>query len=303
MTKKFNSRRLNDKGTRVYNRTRTALTVLFTLITLMYAAFRSKDYAEQLPATFITKTKPSLLTIPFIKTAIPFIKPAKLTSFEFPVVSLCVLDTSLIKVSGCFYKTLGRETKCELNGIYKRNMNVGTFGNLECVSIGEYPSALQTVASIQDSMKIKVDLEGNGGISGILVVVHGQGNATTLTPEFNSWFTASTGTLTEVEVVKVWKLPLKGEDVLEYETRASSMNVNNSTQVDLSFHYESMEITYMGEFLPLSKESWLGEIGGFGALMFFIRGFMMIWVLVYLARSEKYSVGDYNEEGARFERF
>ncbi|KAJ3395511.1 hypothetical protein HDU92_005625 [Lobulomyces angularis] len=293
MAIKFGGRKLNGKGQSEYEKVSSGFAAIFVMIVLFYSGFRATAYASQIPATFKTFTAPKNLPISYLEEMFPGDRvPATLTSFEFPVVTICALEKNAsITTTSCVYSLTALKKSCNAQGIIQRSMNAGIYGSsLPCISFNEYPSFIN-VTTKDTTMEVSISVEriSEGNPDGVLVIVHPQNPIleNELNPEvnFENSFVASSGTIVEVELQyeimrimssvlnfffrKVWHLPLQRPAEIEYFAKGSSINVQSGTSssttassnstvspptpLKLQFRYPTLEILYEKEFLPLTK--------------------------------------------------
>ncbi|KAJ3221215.1 hypothetical protein HK099_003692 [Clydaea vesicula] len=277
--------------------------------------------------TLVTFTAPKNLPISYLEEMFPGDRvPATLTSFEFPVVTICALEKNAsITTTSCVYSLTALKKSCNAQGIIQRSMNAGIYGSsLPCISFNEYPSFIN-VTTKDTTMEVSISVEriSEGNPDGVLVIVHPQNPIleNELNPEvnFENSFVASSGTIVEVELQyeimrimssvlnfffrKVWHLPLQRPAEIEYFAKGSSINVQSGTSssttassnstvspptpLKLQFRYPTLEILYEKEFLPLTKNSWLGEVGGFAALLMFLHQAIMLFATFIMSRSDQ----------------
>ncbi|KAJ3313499.1 hypothetical protein HDV04_001928 [Boothiomyces sp. JEL0838] len=267
------SRMLTAKGQEIKEAIEYTLGSLFTLIVILYAAVRAHKVYTQLPATFSTTSVPKALPIELANQFFPNQLPP--TTFEFPAFTVCVPAHTTIKVTTCGAKQYPIEAikSCDLLGIYNRTMTIQG-QTVPCVTVHDLPGSQLVANSNQDSfvLELQVVAPPNVTTEAMVTAHHHLGPNVTPTLDFDNFFDVGASSMVEIMGRKVVEIDINEDIQYDYDLKSSTVVEPNqpNTRIALEFWYPQLEITYTKTFLPFDKNNWLGEVGGYACLMYFL---------------------------------
>ncbi|KAJ3313474.1 hypothetical protein HDV04_001903 [Boothiomyces sp. JEL0838] len=235
------SRMLTAKGQEIKEAIEYTLGSLFTLIVILYAAVRAHKVYTQLPATFSTTSVPKALPIELANQFFPNQLPP--TTFEFPAFTVCVPAHTTIKVTTCGAKQYPIEAikSCDLLGIYNRTMTIQG-QTVPCVTVHDLPGSQLVANSNQDSfvLELQVVAPPNVTTEAMVTAHHHLGPNVTPTLDFDNFFDVGASSMVEIMGRKVVEIDINEDIQYDYDLKSSTVN------------------------------NWLGEVGGYACLMYFL---------------------------------
>lgn len=303
MVKENNGRQLNEKGYEKFKQVSLLTKIFFGFGFIIFFGARCKAYYTQLPANLTTRRAPKDLNIPYLNQLFPGVAlPSTFSSFEFPAISVCPLElNATLAVTECGLSSLATPNwftgkringliPCPSDGIISSQVAVNAFNNLvlECSTV--YEGNKFTAGSTRDSIEMKFQLSNVpvGGIRSVLIITHANAlDATKIS--FENSIVASSGTFVQLGIQKAWEIDAKGNGHLDYLVNAGSINAADADLIEMEVKYPILEILYVKEFNLFGSSTFVGELGGFLAVLFFIHRAIMYFTLVILCKKEKMS--------------
>ncbi|KAJ3272379.1 hypothetical protein HDV01_005562 [Terramyces sp. JEL0728] len=291
--KMHRSRMLTSKGLEIKEAIEYTLGSLFTLIVILYAAIRAHKVYTQMPATFSTTSLPNALPIDLVNQFFPNQLPP--STFEFPAFTVCVPPHSNISVSTCGARQYPVDaiTACDTKGIYQRTILIQG-QTVPCITVHDLPGAQLVANTNQDSfvLVLQVIAPPNITTEAMVIAHHHSGPKVTPKPDFDSFFDVGVSSMVEILGRKVVEIDINEVLHYDYDLKSSTVVEPNqpNTRIAIEFWYPQLEITYSKTFLPFDKNNWLGEVGGFACLMFFLLRLVMALTVAIFKRTDALSM-------------
>jgi len=154
--------------------------------------------------------------------------------------------------------------------------------------------------SIQDLLELRLFINASlipaGEPQGLFVMLHPQGEDPQI--ELSTSFVAGLGDLTQVWIEKEQVTQINGTSFVMFQATAGNVPKQGSgfenNVLEILIAYTQQGYTQTNEFYAYSKDNWIGEVGGFAALMLFLHGTLVFLVMSIVGRIYKRAHGDTN---------
>jgi len=262
----------------------TIVAVLLLLAVIIYAGERGYYAYHHLPAR---------------QSNFKVLKPV-----NFPAVTACPLEPYNVVPTDCIKETAlsPYPTGFCLDYVYQRAHVFEGF-NYTCHTFNDpNPSQGQPMQSnsIQDLLELRLFINASlipaGEPQGLFVMLHPQGEDPQI--ELSTSFVAGLGDLTQVWIEKEQVTQINGTSFVMFQATAGNVPKQGSgfenNVLEILIAYTQQGYTQTNEFYAYSKDNWIGEVGGFAALMLFLHGTLVFLVMSIVGRIYKRAHGDTN---------